>query len=87
MGENNKMLRRILIFPVQVYRLTLGLVLPPSCRFAPSCSEYALQAIAQHGLLSGGWLVLSRLGRCHPWHPGGYDPVPDSAHCCHKVDL
>ena len=47
----------------------------PRCRFAPSCSEYALQAVEAYGLVRGGWMGMKRIGRCHPWHPGGYDPV------------
>ena len=46
------------------------------CRFTPTCSQYALQAIEKYGIIKGGWLALRRLGKCHPWHPGGYDPVP-----------
>ena len=51
---------------------------PPRCRFAPTCSQYALEAIETHGAVRGGWLAVRRLGRCHPWHPGGLDPVPSS---------
>jgi len=49
----------------------------PRCRFHPSCSQYALEAVELHGATRGGWLAVRRLGRCHPWHPGGLDPVPD----------
>ena len=68
---------------VRVYRLLLSPVLPPACRFHPSCSTYALEAIAAHGALRGGWLAVRRILRCHPWNDGGYDPVPpalDHAH-------
>ena len=62
--------------PVHAYRYTLRPLLPPSCRFFPSCSEYALEAIRRHGGLSGSALALGRLCRCHPWNAGGVDPVP-----------
>jgi putative membrane protein insertion efficiency factor len=49
---------------------------PPRCRFAPTCSQYALEAVTTHGAVRGSWLAVRRIGRCHPWHPGGLDPVP-----------
>jgi len=61
---------------VRFYRYALSPLLPRSCRFHPSCSAYALEAFRVHGLRRGGWLALKRIGRCHPWHDGGYDPVP-----------
>jgi len=61
---------------IRLYQHTLGRLLPPACRFQPSCSEYGYQAIARYGVWRGGWMTLRRLGRCHPFHPGGYDPVP-----------
>lgn len=61
---------------VRGYQLLLRPLLPPACRFQPSCSDYALESLGQHGLLRGGWLAARRLGRCHPFHPGGYDPPP-----------
>jgi putative membrane protein insertion efficiency factor len=59
------------------YRYALSPMLGPRCRFYPSCSAYALEALDRHGALAGAWLALRRVLRCHPWHPGGYDPVPD----------
>jgi len=67
---------RLLVLLVRVYRALVSPLLPPRCRFAPSCSAYALEALTRHGACRGGWLALRRIGRCHPWHPGGPDPVP-----------
>lgn len=61
---------------VRFYQLTLSRVLPASCRFYPSCSEYMYQAVEKYGVLHGGWLGIRRISRCHPWNPGGFDPVP-----------
>ena len=68
--------RTILLGLIRGYQLIISPILPPSCRFYPSCSHYAHQAVAKHGAGKGGWLSLRRLLRCHPFHPGGYDPVP-----------
>jgi putative membrane protein insertion efficiency factor len=67
---------RLLIVPVLGYRRFISPLLPPACRFAPSCSEYAVQALRTHGAVRGVWLAMRRLARCHPFNPGGYDPVP-----------
>lgn len=67
----------LLIALLRVYQRFISPLLGPRCRFVPSCSDYAIQAIAGHGALRGGWLALRRLGRCHPFHPGGIDPVPE----------
>ena len=61
---------------IELYQWTVGLVVPPACRFHPSCSAYAIEAIGRHGALAGGWLAARRICRCGPWHPGGHDPVP-----------
>ena len=64
-----------LLLLIRFYRLAISPLLGRACRFHPSCSEYALEAVTRHGL-HGVWLSARRIGRCHPWHPGGYDPVP-----------
>lgn len=69
-------MKSILAGSVRLYQLTLSPMLGASCRFYPTCSEYARLAILEHGSLRGSWLATRRLARCHPWHPGGYDPVP-----------
>jgi len=61
---------------VRAYRWLVGPLLPPSCRFYPSCSAYAVTALERHGALKGSWLAARRLARCQPFHPGGIDPVP-----------
>jgi putative membrane protein insertion efficiency factor len=67
---------RLAAHAVRGYQLAIRPLLPPSCRFAPGCSEYARQAFLEHGALMGAWLALRRVARCHPWNPGGYDPPP-----------
>jgi len=61
---------------IRAYRRYLSPLLPPMCRYEPTCSQYALEAIARYGLLAGGWLAAKRIARCNPWFPGGHDPVP-----------
>lgn len=76
-------MRLILQTLIRGYQLIISPWLGPRCRFYPSCSQYAHEALAVHGTLRGSWLALRRLSRCHPWHPGGLDPVPGAeAHCC-----
>ena len=65
-----------LILLVRFYQLCISPLTPPSCRFTPTCSQYAVEAIEKYGALKGGFLALRRILRCHPFHPGGYDPVP-----------
>ncbi|MBA3033716.1 MAG: membrane protein insertion efficiency factor YidD [Gammaproteobacteria bacterium] len=70
------LLAKPLIWLVRGYQLAISPMLPPSCRFHPSCSHYAIEALQRHGPIKGLWLSLRRVGRCNPWHPGGHDPVP-----------
>ncbi|NTW29204.1 MAG: membrane protein insertion efficiency factor YidD [Coriobacteriia bacterium] len=65
-----------LILLIRIYQKFISPAFPPSCRFSPTCSTYALTSIERYGVFKGGWLALRRIGRCHPWNPGGYDPVP-----------
>ena len=67
---------RLLMLPIAGYRRFVSPLLAPRCRFAPSCSEYALAALADYGAARGLWLAVKRIARCHPFNPGGYDPVP-----------
>lgn len=66
----------LITLPIRIYRYSISPLLGPHCRFEPSCSYYVENALCQHGLLRGGLLGLNRLRKCHPWHPGGFDPVP-----------
>jgi putative membrane protein insertion efficiency factor len=67
---------KLLLILIKAYRYCLSPLLGPNCRFFPSCSDYAAEAVDKHGARYGSWLALKRIARCHPWHPGGYDPVP-----------
>jgi putative membrane protein insertion efficiency factor len=69
--------RQALLALIRAYQLLLSPLLGQRCRFYPSCSHYAAEAIRRHGAVKGGWLSLRRVARCHPLHPGGHDPVPD----------
>ena len=68
-------MKAIIVFLLRSYKRFLSPLLPPACRFTPTCSEYALEAVQKYGALRGSYLALRRLLRCHPFHPGGYDPV------------
>ncbi len=69
-------MRQILILCIRGYQYCISPLFPPACRFHPTCSHYASEAIAKHGALAGGWMGIRRILRCNPWNPGGYDPVP-----------
>jgi len=75
------MLKRILIFPflmlIRLYQIAISPYTPASCRYAPTCSHYAVEALKVHGLFKGGWLAVKRISKCHPWGGSGYDPVPE----------
>lgn len=66
----------LLSLPIKAYRLCISPLFPPCCRFTPTCSQYALQALQRHGPLKGTWLAVKRIARCNPWGGSGYDPVP-----------
>lgn len=61
---------------IRGYQVLISPLFPPSCRFTPTCSAYAITSIERYGFFKGGWMAAKRIGRCHPWNPGGYDPVP-----------
>lgn len=72
-------MRRLLILALRMYKVAISPLLPAACRYTPTCSEYAVEAIAKHGVLRGVVLAAMRLARCHPFHRGGFDPVPEPA--------
>ncbi|MCL2344409.1 MAG: membrane protein insertion efficiency factor YidD [Desulfobulbus sp.] len=69
-------MKRLLVGLIRVYQYTISPFLGRSCRYVPSCSEYTAEAVGKYGVIKGGWLGVKRICRCHPWRPGGYDPVP-----------
>jgi len=71
-------MKRVALGLIRLWQRTFSRVLPPTCRFYPSCSVYGYEAIERYGVFRGGWMTAKRIARCHPLNPGGYDPVPDS---------
>lgn len=69
-------MKLLLVLLVRGYQVAISPILPASCRYLPTCSHYAIEALEKHGALRGGWLAVKRIARCHPFRPGGYDPVP-----------
>ena len=69
-------MKRIVVVLLKLYRALVSPYVPTTCRFYPSCSEYGVQALQKYGIFKGGWLTVKRIARCHPFNPGGYDPVP-----------
>lgn len=70
-------MRYVFIFIVRAYQVVLSPLLPAACRYHPTCSHYAIEALEKHGAIRGGWLAVKRIARCHPFRPGGFDPVPE----------
>lgn len=79
LGRVSRLARELAVAPIRFYRRFLSPLKPPTCRFHPTCSAYALEALRRHGILRGAWLSTRRILRCHPFCPGGYDPVPPAA--------
>jgi putative membrane protein insertion efficiency factor len=71
-------MKKALQLPIHVYRKFISPLKPPTCRFYPTCSQYALEALEEHGAVKGSWLAVKRIAKCHPFHPGGIDKVPPS---------
>ncbi|MBF0541511.1 MAG: membrane protein insertion efficiency factor YidD [Nitrospirae bacterium] len=68
-------MKTILIFLIKIYKVIISPFMPPSCRFTPTCSQYSIDALTKYGAIKGGWMSVRRILRCHPFNPGGYDPV------------
>jgi uncharacterized protein len=76
-GSASKAVVRGLVFLIQLYRHMVSPLRPPTCRFVPTCSQYAVDALTEYGLIRGSWLAAARLAKCGPWHRGGWDPIPE----------
>lgn len=68
-------MKKMALFAIRIYRAAISPLLGPNCRFAPTCSEYSMEAVEKYGVLSGAWFSLKRFAKCHPFHPGGFDPL------------
>ena len=68
---------KIVVMLLRIYKAVLSPFLGQNCRFQPGCANYAMEAVERHGVIRGAWMAIKRIGRCHPWHDGGYDPVPE----------
>ena len=77
---------RAVVYVIQLYRHMVSPLRYPSCRFTPTCSQYAVEALTEYGLVRGGWLSLVRLAKCGPWHRGGWDPIPERHECRFNFD-
>lgn len=86
--QDSSLIAKVLLALVAFYRYAVSPLLPSRCRYYPTCSSYADEALRRYGARQGGWLAIKRLGRCHPWGSHGFDPVPDlpnhPTHCCHR---
>jgi putative membrane protein insertion efficiency factor len=78
---------RAVIYLIELYRNMVSPLRPPCCRFMPSCSKYAVDALSEYGVIRGGWLAVARLAKCGPWHQGGWDPIPERRDCRVDVDV
>ena len=74
------MLKKIFILLIRFYQVVISPIKPPTCRFYPTCSQYGLEAIQRYGAIKGGLMTIKRIAKCHPFHPGGVDPVPEKKH-------
>jgi putative membrane protein insertion efficiency factor len=70
-------MKTIVLFLIKTYQVIISPLIGSNCRYQPTCSHYAAQAIAKFGVIQGAWMAIKRISRCHPWHEGGYDPVPE----------
>nr|WP_155769360.1 membrane protein insertion efficiency factor YidD [Mycobacterium asiaticum] len=86
MGRVGTLVARALIYLIQLYRHMVSPLRPATCRFIPTCSQYAVEALSEYGAIRGSWLAVARLAKCGPWHRGGWDPIPERRGCPVDVD-